>query len=148
MRHMFMNRRVEMQGGEVRIRLSVGGVEVELECSEDQVERVVREVLRGLRASSDVLQSGVTQTRGQQVPATCRDVIEGLWKQGWMARPRALGEVYDEMSRKGYHYDRSAISHALLDLVKEGKLTRQGKARRYRYVQKTPIDQVINVKST
>lgn len=54
------------------------------------------------------------------------------------ATPRGLNEVHNEMARKGYHYDRSAVAHALIDLVKENVLNRQGQARRYQYVQKKP----------
>jgi hypothetical protein len=42
------------------------------------------------------------------------------------------------MGRRGYHFDRTAVAHALTDLVREGLLTRMGEARGYRYVQKRP----------
>jgi hypothetical protein len=42
------------------------------------------------------------------------------------------------MARKGYHYDRTAVAHALIDLVKENVLTRDGPPRRYQYAQKRP----------
>jgi len=69
---------------------------------------------------------------------TCKGLIKALWKEGWFRTPRALGEVHEEMARRGWHYDRTAVAHALLDLVREGVLTRQGRPRRYRYVQKRP----------
>jgi hypothetical protein len=61
-----------------------------------------------------------------------------MWKEGWFASPRLLSEVHDELSRRGYHYDRTAVAHTLVDLVREGTLFRDGSMRNYRYVQKYP----------
>ena len=69
---------------------------------------------------------------------TCKSLIQQLWSEGWFATPHGLGEVHSEMARRGFHYDRTAVAHALVDLMKEGLLTREGKPRRYRYAQKRP----------
>jgi len=69
---------------------------------------------------------------------TCKSLIQKLWQDGWFGTSRGLGEVHSEMARRGFHYDRTAVAHALIDLVKDGILTRQGKPRRYRYTQKRP----------
>lgn len=121
----------------VSIKLEVRGVEVELECREDQIQSSIAEVLEGIKSSGDL------ETRGREEsdvqPQTCKEVIEELWSEGWLSEERRLGDVWKEMKRRGYHYDRSAVSHALLDLVREGVLTRLGKPRKYRYVSKTPV---------
>jgi len=39
------------------------------------------------------------------------------------------------MARREFHNDCTAIAHALVDLVKDGILTREGKPRRYQYAQ-------------
>jgi len=49
-----------------------------------------------------------------------------------------LGEVHEELSRRGYNYDRTAVSHSLTDMVRESILTRVGTMRNYRYIQKRP----------
>ena len=51
---------------------------------------------------------------------------------------RNLADVHEELSRRGYNYDRTAVSHSLTDMVREGILTRVGSMRAYRYVQKRP----------
>jgi len=123
----------------VRIKMKVGNVEFEIECREDQVQRIVENVL-----------STVTEHAKKSIPAareityptgraeTCRGILERLWREGFFAEPRSLSEVHEEMTRIGYHYDRTAVAHVLLDLVRDGILTRKGKPRRYVYVQKTP----------
>ncbi|MFQ5710647.1 MAG: hypothetical protein ACE5GD_02585 [Candidatus Geothermarchaeales archaeon] len=122
----------------MRIKLKMAGVEVELECEESQVERVVQDVLKGMRGGREVIEGIKALKTPESAPTTCREVIEDLWREGWFSEPRPLSEVCEELARRGYHYDRSAVSHALLDLTKEGVLSRQGKTRKYRYVQKTP----------
>jgi len=126
------------QESKVRIKMKIGNVEFEIECREDQVQRVVEKVL-----------STVTEHTKKTIPTretaypiskaeTCRGILERLWREGFFAEPRSLSEVHEEMTRIGYHYDRTAVAHVLLDLVRDGILTREGKPRRYVYVQKRP----------
>jgi hypothetical protein len=63
-----------------------------------------------------------------------------MWREGWFSTQKALSEVHEEMSRRGYHYDRTAVAHTLVDLVREGILFRDGSMRNYTYVQKQPLN--------
>lgn len=69
---------------------------------------------------------------------TCRSLLTAMWREGWFSTPRALSDVHEEMSRRGYHYDRTAVSHTLVDLVREGTLFRDGNMRNFMYIQKRP----------
>jgi hypothetical protein len=69
---------------------------------------------------------------------TCRGLLESLWIEGYFGSERSLGEVHEELSRRGYNYDRTAVSHSLTDMVRENILTRTGTMRNYRYIQKRP----------
>ena len=75
---------------------------------------------------------------GEKRYETCRGLLQIMWKEGWFGSEKTLAEVHDEMARRGYHYDRTAVSHSLVDLVREGMLFRDGSMRNYRYVQKFP----------
>jgi len=115
----------------IRLKIKVGDMEFEIECREDQLEEAVKKIL-----------STVKEYAREPIVApereTCKGLIQKLWSEGWFASPRGLGEVHGEMARKGYHYDRTAVAHALIDLVKDGILTREGRPRRYQYAQKRP----------
>ena len=82
------------------------------------------------------------QQQQQRVPTksgmTCRGLLESLWFEGHFVSERSLGEVHEELSRRGYNYDRTAVSHSLTDMVRENILTRIGTMRNYRYIQKRP----------
>lgn len=69
---------------------------------------------------------------------TCRGLLETLWLEGYFASERSLADVHEELSRRGYNYDRTAVSHSLTDMVRETVLTRVGTMRNYRYIQKRP----------
>src|SRR5919198_865773 len=69
---------------------------------------------------------------------TCRGLLEKLWYEGYFQLEKPLGEVHEELSRRGYNYDRTAVSHSLTDMVRESILTRTGTMRNYRYIQKRP----------
>jgi hypothetical protein len=71
---------------------------------------------------------------------TCRGLLENLWHEGYFVNEHSLGEVHEELSRKGFNYDRTAVSHSLTDLVRENLLTRVGTMRNYRYIQKKPFN--------
>jgi valyl-tRNA synthetase len=118
--------------------MKIGEVEFEIECEEGQLQaavgRILSAVVEKLKESPFLAERAVVQPRAE----TCKSVIQGLWKEGWFVSAKGLDEVHGEMARRGFHYDRTAVAHALIDLVKEGILTREGKPRRYQYAQKRP----------
>lgn len=118
----------------VTVRLKKGGWEVEISCSAEEVERAVKAVLSSIPEAE--VQEEPRHERSGVV--TCKSLIESLWREGYFLQERTLSDVDSELSRRGYHYDKTAVSHTLTDLVREGILTRQGSMRNYRYVQKKP----------
>jgi len=98
----------------------------------------VESVLAGMSSKEPALIEIPEPEKGGEKFETCRGILLTIWKEGWFATPRMLSEVHEEMGRRGYHYDRSAVSHTLVDLVREGTLFRDGTMRNYRYVQKFP----------
>ena len=150
---------------EVKIRLKHGEWEVEVVCIESRVKQVVESVLSSLdtakmigpelQSQLDALRREIdslktrpmaelmTEDQQQQKMATksgmtCRGLLENLWFEGHFISERSLGEVHEELSRRGYNYDRTAVSHSLTDMVRENILTRIGTMRNYRYIQKRP----------
>jgi len=123
----------------VTVRLKRGAWEIEITSQEDRVQQAVESVLAGMASKEQVLVQAQEPETDQRRFETCRGVILTMWKEGWFASPRALSEVHEEMSRRGFHYDRTAVSHTLVDLVREGSLFRDGSMRNYRYVQKYPF---------
>ncbi|MDG6898849.1 MAG: hypothetical protein JRN24_03820 [Nitrososphaerota archaeon] len=124
----------------VTVRLKRGSWEIEITCPEDKVQQAVESVLAGMTSKEPDVIEQPQEEAGERRFETCRGLLMTLWKEGWLGSPRALSEVHDEMSRRGYHYDRTAVAHTLVDLVREGTLFRDGSARNYRYVQKRPLD--------
>ena len=149
---------------EVKIKLKHGEWEVEITCLESKVRQVVETVLSSLdsakivdpaiRGQIDELRREIEALKSRPVEArppangeqkavikggmTCRGLIETLWLDGYFGSERSLGDVHEELSRKGYNYDRTAVSHSLTDMVRETILTRIGTMRNYRYIQKRP----------
>ncbi len=122
-----MNERPE----EIRIRLKRGAWEIEITCSEDKIQQAIESLLAGFRSAPPEPRPG----RGE---ATSRKILRGLWTEDWFSLERSLAEVHVELARRGYHYDKSAVSHSLTDLVRENLLSRIGAIGAYRYVQKKP----------
>ncbi|MEP0824911.1 MAG: hypothetical protein HRF40_05445 [Nitrososphaera sp.] len=150
-------------GEEVKIKLKHGEWEVEITCLEGRVKQVVENVLSSLDATKIVgpavqsqfeeLRREIAALKSRPVPGefrsdeqkpsakggmTCRGLLESLWFEGFFGSERSLGEVHEELSRRGYNYDRTAVSHSLTDMVRENILTRIGTMRNYRYIQKRP----------
>lgn len=122
----------------IRVKMKVGEIEFEIECQEEQlqttVDKILSTVTEKLKETPFLTERATPPPRAE----TCKSLIQKLWEDEWFATPRSLGEVHSEMARRGFHYDRTAVAHALIDLVKDGILTRQGKPRRYQYAQKRP----------
>jgi len=122
----------------IRVKMKVGEIEFEIECQEDQLQATVDKILSTV--TEKLKESPLISERAAAPPRaeTCKGVIQKLWGEGWFGEAKGLSEVHSEMARRGFHYDRTAVAHALIDLVKDGVLTREGKPRRYQYAQKRP----------
>ncbi|MHB8567813.1 MAG: hypothetical protein ACYC7D_11255 [Nitrososphaerales archaeon] len=125
----------------ITVKLKKGGWEVEITCTESQLKQAIESVLSSLETpQASNMKSMEGSAAGNK---TCRGLIMELWQEGWFSEARALSEVHEEISRRGYHYDRTAVSHSLTDLVRENTLTRQGNMRNYSYIQKRPANLAI-----
>lgn len=122
----------------VRVKMRIGEIEFEVECQEDQLQVAVDRILSAVTEKLKQAPIITTERTLQPRVETCKGVIQKLWEEGWFATPKTLSEVHSEMAKRGYHYDRTAVAHALIDLVREGILARNGKPRRYQYAQKRP----------
>jgi hypothetical protein len=154
----------ERPGEEVKIKLKHGEWEVEITCLESRVKQVVENVLSsldtakivgpGVQGQFDELRREIESLKSRPAteirpPAdsektvkggmTCRGLLDSLWQEGYFSAERALGEVHEELGRRGYNYDRTAVSHSLADMVRETILTRTGTMRNFRYIQKRPL---------
>jgi hypothetical protein len=122
----------------IHVKMKIGEIEFEIECQEEQLQATVDKILSTVTEKLKDTRLITERTAPQPRAETCKSLIQKLWVERWFGTSRGLGEVHSEMARRGFHYDRTAVAHALIDLVKDGILTRQGKPRRYQYTQKRP----------
>ena len=121
----------------IRVKMKIGEIEFEIESQEDQLQTAIDRILATVTERlKDIRLS--ERTASPPRAETCKGVIQKLWGENWFNTPRGLDEVHTELARRGFHYDRTAVAHALVDLVKENVLTRIGRPRRYQYAQKRP----------
>jgi len=122
----------------IKVKMKVGNVEFEIEGTVDQANEAVGKFLQTV--TEKLKETPLIGGEREAAPRaeTCKVIIQRLWEEGWFSTGRGLGEVHSEMARRGFHYDRTAVAHALMDLVKDGVLNREGRPRRYQYVQKRP----------
>lgn len=121
----------------IKVKIKIGDIEFEIESQEDQLQNAVDHILATV--TERIKDTRLTERSAPPPRAeTCRSVIQTLWQENFFSKPQGLSEVHAEMARRGFHYDRTAVAHALIDLVKDGILTREGKPRRYQYAQKRP----------
>jgi hypothetical protein len=123
----------------ITVKLKRGAWEVEITSPENKVQQAVESVLAGMASKEPALVEAQEAQPDRRKFETCRGLIISMWREGWFSTPKALSEAHEEMSRRGYHYDRTAVSHTLADLVREGTLFREGSMRNYRYIQKYPL---------
>jgi len=128
----------------IKVKMKVGNLEFEVEGQPEQLEEAMKRILLTVTKYSKqpviVTETGKSSARAE----TCKGVVQRLWSEGYFANSRSLDEVYNRMAQMGYHYDRTAVAHSLIDLVKEGILGRDGRPRRYRYAQKRPPTQYMS----
>ena len=125
---------------DIRVKMRVGDLELEVEGPPTKIYELVSKLVGNLGSGDKNI------SMQPKVKKSCKDVIEDLWREGWFEKERRLSEVYVELSSRGYNFDKSAISHALASLTRDGKLRRIGKERKYRYIQKYPYNQLVKNK--
>ncbi len=120
--------------------MKIGEIEFEIESQEDQIQTAVDKILSTVATRIKDIQIAPHPERASPPPRaeTCKGVIQKLWEENWFNNPKGLDDVHSELARRGFHYDRTAVAHALVDLVKDNILTRIGRPRRYQYAQKRP----------
>ena len=128
------------QSPPIKVKMKIGEIEFEIEAQPSQIQTAVNQILSTVTERAKNLNLGQTTERQAPIPRaeTCKGVIQKLWEENWFSEPKGLDDVHSELARRGFHYDRTAVAHALVDLVKENTLTRIGKPRRYQYAQKRP----------
>ena len=126
------------QKAPIKVKMKVGEIEFEIECQEDQLQTTVDRILSIITEKLKETPEMATRIASPPRAETCKGVIQKLWEEGWFSTAKGLSEVHSEMAKRGFHYDRTAVAHALIDLVKDGVLAREGKPRRYQYAQKRP----------
>ena len=124
----------------IKVKIKIGDIEFEIESQEDQIQTAVDRILATVTARLKDTQLVASAQRPSPPPRaeTCKGVIQKLWEENWFTQPKGLDDVHSELARRGFHYDRTAVAHALVDLVKDNVLTRLGRPRRYQYAQKRP----------
>lgn len=121
----------------IRVKMKIGEIEFEIESQEDQLQTAIDHILSTV--TEKLKDTRLSERASPPARAeTCKGVIQKLWAENWFNTPRGLDDVHTELARRGFHYDRTAVAHALVDLVKENVLTRIGRPRRYQYAQKRP----------
>ena len=127
----------------IKVEVVIGPATVRVEAPPDKLEEAVRNAISALKsvypqlgteASRILRERGVVEKKAGRKPTpNCSSLLRGLIQEGWFDQPRSLSEVVQELAKRGYQYDPTAVSHSLLDLVRERSLIREGVPRRYTY---------------
>jgi hypothetical protein len=116
----------------VTVRLKRGAWEIEITSRKEELAESIERVVSGIKDSGEQSSGGPAS-----IPKTIRETLASLTREGWFNVPRRLAEVVGETASRGNNYGQSQVSHALLDLVKERVLAREGTDKRYTYVKAT-----------
>ncbi|MDQ3939560.1 MAG: hypothetical protein M3213_03415 [Thermoproteota archaeon] len=112
----------------------------ELKAEIESIKKTLNSWMKSL--GRDIGSTDIQRKKVQKGGSTCRSLLEKLLLEGYFETERLLGSIHEELSRRGYNYDRTAVSHSLTDMVRESILTRVGSMRNYRYIQKRPLSDV------
>jgi hypothetical protein len=119
--------------------LSNANTNHEIEKLKDEIDYMKSKIETSSNANNNNQRNSISLKELTKNGNTCRSLIEKIFYERYFESERLLGEVHDEISAMGYNYDRTAVSHSLTDMVREGILTRVGTLRNYRYIQKKPL---------
>ena len=116
-------------------------INAELTSQIEELRNRVNVLSNELLAKSVIVTQGTNSANSRSKTThrggtTCRGLLQSLWAEGYFAIERSLGVIHEELSRRGFNYDRTAVSHSLTDMVRENILIRKGTMRNYQYSQR------------
>ena len=86
----------------------------------------IRKEIESLKATSNMTLRNINLSSGdvhskklQKGGATCRSCLKNCYSKDILKQRKLLGNVHEELSRRGHNYDRTAVSHSLTDMVRE-----------------------------
>lgn len=118
--------------------LKMGTFEVEIFCTEDQLQNAVADLINVFVSKEQEL-SQISIVHHIRQTNTCMNSLKILLSEGWFSSKKYFSDVQLELLRRGLHYHRSAVSHCLEDLYREGLLAREGIPRRYTFINSDKI---------
>ncbi len=78
--------------------------------------------------------------KGKSKSNTLPELLNGLWQDNFFSKGRELSEISAGLSAKGYHFNSSSLSVALMRAVRMGGfLSRVKESGKWKYIQKHPI---------
>lgn len=120
-----------------KVKITIGNAQAEIEAPVERLKEAVEQVISALEASiGRVERPSFKDVEGKpkRVPVkTCRTILEEMLGEGFFNEGKTLRQVSEEVARRGYTYDSTAVAHVLLDMIRQGTLERSGPARRYVY---------------
>jgi hypothetical protein len=106
------------------------GTKITVELSNEQVDALV-EIIGDACAEPGVETAGVRL--GTKKTPSAKGLLLALRDEGYLEQGRSIAHLQKEMQRKGYRYEITSLSGPLRDLVREGKLRREGDPGKFRY---------------
>lgn len=124
-----------LAGSDTNTNKEIERLRIELDNLKSRIENNID----GALSSNNQRRNGISLKELAKNGNTCRSLIEKMFYEKFFESERLLIEVHQELSKMGYNYDKTAVSHSLSDMVREGILSRVGTLRNYRYIQKKPL---------
>ena len=121
----------------IHTKLKIGSIEVDISCRQDQLQDTVAGLINVFISKMQGLDQISIASHSQQ--GTCMSSLKILLSEGLFSTKKYVRDVQLELLRRGLHYHRSAVSHCLEDLCKEGLLTKEGTPRRYTFTKRDII---------
>ena len=86
----------------IRVKMKIGEVEFEVECQEEQLQTTIDKILSTVTKRLKETQLVIERTKpSRNYAETCKGVIIRLWEERFFLEPRKLGQIHNEMARRG-----------------------------------------------
>jgi len=116
------------------------GTEIVIESDRKTINEIVmtfqrrEEMLERFREASQNKRAGNIQGKKEHPSAT--DMILRLKQEGFFKEKKAIGEIQEELEKRGYHHPQTSLSGVLLRLLRKGELIRIREEKGWEYIQR------------
>jgi len=121
----------------MKIKIEIGEMKAEIDGDAKDLDSAIKVLIKNKEEISKISSTTMItkeKKKSKSFADSLTSRLEMLIEDGFFNEPHGLAEIKQKLQEVGYHYPRTTISPAILQIVRQRRLRRIGSMRKFQYV--------------